>query len=286
MRTAVFILSADHSGSTWVGYILGSHSQSAFLGEFYRGWNPKIRQPCAICYDLGLPQCEVFHGVEDVPRNRALEWAFERTHRRLLVDTSKVTSWLDEATGSTKGIDVRIIHLLRDPRGWFASHLRRQPNLSWLPAMNDWLGQNQAISNFLRSASHPYMNVFYDDVASNPQRICHALFAFCGFRFESEALNYWTRDHHGFASNGATSMVLPNDPAEVKNDHFRTGDDAFYRLKRRTQFSDDRWKQELTRETREAIEAYAPVNMYLLAHEKKMMDGGLASTQSQLQRRL
>ena len=44
-RSVVFVVSSSHSGSTWTGYILGSHPQSAFLGEYHRGWNAEIVYP-------------------------------------------------------------------------------------------------------------------------------------------------------------------------------------------------------------------------------------------------
>ncbi len=278
---AVFVLSADHSGSTWVGYVLGSHSQSAFLGEFYRGWDDGLRQPCATCLERGRDSCELLHGVTLVPAEQAYEWAFRRTGKKVLVDTSKVTDWPLRATASLKRPDIRLVHLLRDPRGWFASRRRRIPSLDHEAALKDWKSKNEAIRAFARDGGFPCVSVLYEDLAIDPEGGFRKLFRSLDLHFEREALAYWNKPHHGFAANGATSMLLASSPENVHNAHFRTGDDDFYRRARKTVFLDQRWRRELSVDLIERISSEPGAVREMLRFGKLMIREGLADNPEQ-----
>jgi hypothetical protein len=265
---------------------LGSHSQSAFLGEFYRGWHKELTQPCTICWDRGLEACELLHGFEDVPAEAAFEWAFERTRKSALVDTSKVTHWPRQGAASLDDVDIRLIHLVRDPRGWFASRLRRNPALNREGALREWIAKNDEIHDFARNSKVPCKTVFYEDIASDPIGTFPGIFRFLGLSFEAEALQYWTKDHHGFAGNGATSMVLPRDPGEVKNVFFRTGDDAFYRRSRDTMFLDKRWKTELPDDAIASIMGNEEIAAHLARAGKRMTEDGIVDVRVSPMRRI
>ena len=123
-RTAVFILSSPHSGSTWTGYVLGSNPESAFVGEYHRAWKDALRVPCTLCAARGLESCEVLGDIEKEPAERAFDLAFARTGKRVVVDASKDVEWI-RLFKANDGVDIRIVHLVRDPRGFFASVKRR-----------------------------------------------------------------------------------------------------------------------------------------------------------------
>src|SRR2546421_8570660 len=108
MKTVTFILSSERSGSTWLGYVLGSHKDCAFVGEFYRGWQPEIQGPCSSCAAKGLSECEVLDGAEYVPVKRAYDFAFERLHVSHLIDSSKKIEWASRYIGSGRDFNVNV----------------------------------------------------------------------------------------------------------------------------------------------------------------------------------
>ena len=123
-KTTVFILSSWHSGSTWVGYVLGSGPESAFLGEYHRAWNDAIRVPCTICAARDLQRCEVLYDIEKEPADNAFDLAVSRTGKRVVVDNSKAVDWIQRfSVGDPQNL--RIVLVIKDPRGYVESAKRR-----------------------------------------------------------------------------------------------------------------------------------------------------------------
>jgi Sulfotransferase family len=256
-RSVVFVLSSGQSGSTWLGYVLGSHSHSAFLGEYERAWRPEARVPCTLCAARGLAECEVLHGAEDVPEADAFAWAFGRTGKQHLIDVSKSIEWTQRFLDDGRGYDVRLVHLVKDPRNWFASVRRRNPGRpADLLAM--WCETNAKLRAFIARAGCPSTTVFYDELAADPVAGFRKLFAFCTMTFEPAALRYWEVAHHGFAANGASAPLLANAELGPPPAHFATGDDAFYAANMKTLFADTRWKTDL-----------GPAELAEIAHDRR-----------------
>lgn len=271
----MFVLSSDHSGSTWVGYVLGSHPDSAFLGEFFRGWDPELRQPCTTCLAEGLAECSVLHGFEQVKAADAFSWAFARTDRQVLVDSSKVLSWPGRSLENAPEVDVRLVHVVRDPCGWLNSHRRRKQALSCPDMMRAWVRRNVEIHAFATESGHPYTTVFYDELAQRPEAGFKALARFCGLAPSRDALKYWNVRHHGFAANGATRLALPRDTQTAGLPHLVTADEWFYARNRDRMFSDLRWRDELPEAEAQLIAADPDVNSYLRSTGRELTDTGL-----------
>jgi LPS sulfotransferase NodH len=239
-KTAVFILSSMHSGSTWVGYVLGSAQESAFVGEYYRAWNEAIRVPCTVCAAKGLPACEVLHDVEKARADSAMELAAQRTGKRVIADSSKVIDLIkvfDEQAGWKK----RVILIVKDQRGYYESSKRRGSG-DVTETMTRWVKENQAFRDYLVNSGLRSVTVSYDLLAQSPISRCRQLFKFCGMTFSREALAYWRVEHHGFAANGATDAPLKNSAFENVPAHFATGDNSFYSKNSKTLFRDERWR--------------------------------------------
>ncbi len=248
--TVIFILSSAHSGSTWVGYVLGSTAQSAFLGEYFRPWDSQARVPCTICAMRGLASCTILHGAETLPDSDAFSFAAARTGAGVLVDNSKQIGWAEKFVGRP-GLDCRFVHVVRDPRGWVASTKRRgQGDLEGARAV--WLAENAGFREAAKRNGVRAMTVCYDLLALRPAATWPLLFGFCGLRFDPNALRYWETAHHGFAANGA-SDALVKAAGGVPPGHFATGDDGFYARRSRQDFHDDRWRDSLTRQEQDAI---------------------------------
>jgi hypothetical protein len=257
----VFILSSPQSGSTWTGYVLGSGPESAFLGEYHRAWKEAIRVPCTLCAARGLPSCEILHNVETEPAGRAFDLAFARTGKRVIVDTSKDIEWVDLFRGHDD-LDIRIVHLVRDPRGIFASVKRRAPT-DPVALVAQWLRENEEFRGFIAASGLPRVTASYDLLAQSPENEFPRLFEFCDMKFTRKSLSYWNFEHHGFAANGASDAILRRKGYCHVPKHFATGDAAFYNRNSQTLFHDQRWREALTPTESAAIENSAEVQELL-----------------------
>jgi hypothetical protein len=271
--SAVFILSSAHSGSTWIGYVLGSGPESAFLGEYSRAWDDKMRVPCTLCACRGSDVCEVLDGIELRPAEEAFALAAARTKRRVLVDNSKQIGWTRKFLDSGR-LDVRVIHVVKDPRSWFAS-VRRRHGWPIGDAMAIWCRENREIGSLVRATGESGLTVCYDLLASRPRRHFSRLFGFCGLQYSDAALQYWTVEHHGFAANGASDALIRSAASNAVPGHFATGDDMFYQRNSRRLFRDDRWRTELTPEEAAAIRRHPEVRALLSRLGFRMTRSGM-----------
>jgi hypothetical protein len=264
--TIVFILSSDRSGSTWLGYVLGSTPNASFLGEFRRAWDEELRQPCSWCFANGRKTCEILAGIEQHPAGRAYELALSRTQKQILIDSSKRTIWAEQFIAPDSHFKVCLIHLIRDPRGWYASESRRRPGSS-IEMIGEWVRENLQIRNFLQLSNVPSTTVFYEDLAGSPTNEFQKLCAYIGCLFDPSALRYWEKVHHGFAANGASSPLLSSAPNRSQS-NFVTGDDAFYTLNDQKSFVDQRWKKRLSEGDALAISEDSRVAAFLKLYDR------------------
>lgn len=236
----VFILSENRSGSTWLSYVLGTHEETAHLGEYFRPFLIKGHVVCRLCEARGLPQCEVFHGIEDVEFSQAFEFAFERTGAHTLIDASKSLEWLDRFRNSDS-FAVKAIHLIRDPRGWIASERRRTPGMSNQALFERWLNHFYITSKHLTDAGIPFVYANYDLLCLDPERELGKLSKFLNVQHDQSSLEYWRKEHHGLGGNGAAlnNLIRTGDQTRVT-----TGDDEYYYRRVGQLFYDNRWKEE------------------------------------------
>lgn len=272
-RTAVFILSSIRSGSTWVGYVLGSHPSSAFLGEFARAWMPENRVPCSWCHGNGIDICPVLGGVEQTPKRLAYREAFRRLSRPVLIDSSKWIAWASLFLDSD--FEICLLHIMRDPRGWYASERRR--NSAPLPALlRQWLHENRAFRDFARLSRKRFATAFYEDLAQSPEKEFERVARALDIPFDQRCLEYWTTPQHGFAANGASSMILRHLPSAKTMPEFITADDQYYAARYGSQFYDNRWVTELAPDERTFIESDNDINDFLGQYERELSSNGLA----------
>jgi hypothetical protein len=232
------ILSTRRSGSTWLNCVLGSHRGVANLGEYFRPFEKPGHVACRLCEADGLPQCRVLHGIECVPAERAYAFAAERLGCSVLIECSKLLHWpllfIDQPD-----LDVRFIHLVRNPCGYIESEQRRRPEATTEALIAEWTEQNGHIETFVRNAGRPNVLVSYERLATAPHAAFPELCAFLGFAFDPAALAYWRFEHHGLGGNGACSLYLRGRAVQ----RFTTGDDAFYdTLVGAPTRADERWR--------------------------------------------
>lgn len=107
--------------------------------------------------------------------------AQENTGSRVIVDSSKLPAY-GYVLGTTPGIDLYVVHLVRDPRAVAYSWLRKklQPDtdkLAYMLQMNTakssvlWDVWNASSEALWRGASGRYMRLRYEDFVEEPQRV-------------------------------------------------------------------------------------------------------------------
>jgi len=241
MITVGMILSTRRSGSTWLNCVLGSHEPVANLGEYFRPFADRTHVACRLCEADGLSACRVLFGIESVPEEDAFTFASERTGKSIIVECSKLLHWPLQFV-KQEHLDVRFIHLVRNPCGYVESELRRRPGVTAGELVAEWSEQNAHIETFCANVGRPHVLVSYEQLADEPLRAFPPLCEFLGFSFEPAALQYWKVEHHGLGGNGACSLYLRG----RKLARFNTGDDAYYAsLHDRPAASDGRWRERL-----------------------------------------
>lgn len=234
------ILSTRRSGSTWLNCVLGSHASVANLGEYFRPFENRAHVACRLCEADGLPECRVLHGIASVPVEEAYDFAAARTGKAILVECSKLLHW-PLAFVNRPGLDVRFIHLVRNPCGYIESEQRRR-DATTAELIEEWTEQNRYIETFVNNIGRPHVLASYERLADEPDASFPPLCDFLGFSFEPAALAYWNFEHHGLGGNGACSLYLRG----RKVQKFRTGDDAFYAaLAGQATHADERWRTRL-----------------------------------------
>ncbi len=137
MKSVVYVLAMGHSGSTLLQRILATAQGAVGIGEAYQlvdarnrliGQAPDLPCSCgAIARD-----CPAWGGLIEDLRQRTERTESERymavlerffagtVGADLIIDTSKALRGLRVIAG-LPGIDLRVIHLIRDVRGWLLS---------------------------------------------------------------------------------------------------------------------------------------------------------------------
>lgn len=118
------------------------------------------------------------------------------TGKSIFVDTSK-DHMRARAFKMFSRTDVRVIHLVRDPRGVTASKMRRDPNLQARQAARQWVRLHTRMENLLGAlAPERYVRVRYEDLCRDPASMLRRLYAFCGANPNVEIHDYRSTPHH------------------------------------------------------------------------------------------
>ncbi len=242
--TVVFILSAKHSGSTWLNLVLGSLGWTVNLGEYYRPFLLDSPVACRLCQADGLPDCSLLHGIGEVRVEDAFHFAAQRSDRSVIIDSSKSLDWTERFLGR-EDIDVRLVHLIRHPAGVAESIVRRDPTYPLDKIIRNWREENRRIEAFTAAASAPGRQVAYESLTEAPDAHFPDLCGFIGGPWNAAAIRYWETPHHGMGGNGANSVYLKG--REVRT--YSTFDDAFYAdIDKRPLAADSRWKARFSSE--------------------------------------
>lgn len=265
--TVVWINSGNFSGSTLAGLMLGSHSQSAFLGELHHRYKQRSSRKAALACDRCQDKpCAILDHLPADPR-RLYDVLFERTGRKLLVDTSKKTAWTEQFLDAGAFRKCSVL-LVRDPRGYCFSRIQRRPDRPLEAWIRDWADTNRGIFEFLllHRAVMDFRVVTYYSLTAHADATLKAVCGWLGIAHEPTMAAYWTKEHHALAGNGAVSFY---------SESYSTPDPEFYREHHRQQFVDLRWQSALNRRTQQQIIRHAEVEALLAQLGLGATDNGL-----------
>jgi len=166
----------------------------------------------------------------------------------VVLDSSKHAS-LAFALRWSRGVDLRVLHLVRDARGvaysW-SKQVRRPEvvdDVDYMPQYSPtyvsalWTAQNAAF-HLLRATRVPVLRLRYEDVLDDPETALHRLRAFCGLPPRPGGLDFLHEDR---VDLGVGHTVAGNPM------RFRTGSVALRR--------DEQWHTELPPRSRRVVSA-------------------------------
>ncbi|MBI4787793.1 MAG: sulfotransferase [Chloroflexi bacterium] len=132
-----------------------------------------------------------------VARNMAfVASALKITGKTIFVDTSK-DHLRARALKMLSPYDVRVIHLVRDPRGVTASKLRRGSKLDARNTARQWVRLHTRLQKGLGAEmGSKYIRVRYEDLCREPRAVLKSLYAFCGADAEFEPSDFKSSPHH------------------------------------------------------------------------------------------
>lgn len=243
----IFITSEMRSGSTFLSYVLGTSPYSAHLGEFRRPWRLGAVSSCRLCEAKGYESCEVLGDLSEIAAMDAHRHAltcFKNFGVSTLIDASKNMDWIEEVIEHYSlhhpDIACKIIHLVREPRGWISSERRRQPAMTIQSGVQRWKQHFYSTSARIEALGVDSIKITYEEILLSQVTALSRLSQLIGFSQNSSQYEYWNKEHHGFGGNGAAF----NNLGRFSDTACQTGDDPFYSRNQAKTFYDFRWSQE------------------------------------------
>lgn len=228
----VYILGAGHCGSTILNVMLDSHPQGFGLGEVHRinstsghGADYQFLMKEAvwrkIANEYQLVSGELFQELRLETPQRSFYNLIVKRHKRhaswerknvelfsaiknatgnnILVDSSKewprllLLSYIDN-------VDIRVIHLVRDPRAVVNSYQKKYG--SWLRGYKR-LMRLEFASLFVRRciAENSWLDVRYEDLMNNPKALLSDICEFLSIPFDDRMLDIENNDYSGVGGN-------------------------------------------------------------------------------------
>lgn len=207
----VYIVGVGHSGSTLLDLVLGSHSQIESMGEVRHivhsrmTLDPGRNCPCG----ARIKDCAYWNGMmremngpmegdEALDAYHLFKAVLAMTGKSRVCDSSKHMTWLRMYLSRPDLFNVRIVHLVRDPRAVAYSRYRRQGAYYRLIVRS--LLIHRAMLSFLRRRQG-WVRVRYEDVARRPREELPRLMAALGFEAEEQQYRFSDRVHHTMHGN-------------------------------------------------------------------------------------
>lgn len=278
-KNVLFILGTAHSGSTLLSLMLGSHSKCFAVGElsnlpeFYRKgmslsdlsngggsfWEENFsnNELKALSATLSNQRLRPYMPlkVEKFLRSiigadhvfRPYTQIFSKLPREVntLIDSTKTIDWISQELAlpefTSKALQPKLIHLVRDGRAVMASYLRRLPDLSVEEFCDIWERRTLEARHFFDQFPQSSRKlVRYEYLATRSEETLKELCVFLEIPFLPEMVEYWRKDHHIISGNKGTKSLIK--AYQSTTDAPRNAEQKFgIKL-------DLRWQQELSSE--------------------------------------
>jgi hypothetical protein len=225
-QTVVYILSSKHSGSTLLGFLLGSHSQVALVGHlenFERRLRDKGVAECKVCGG----RCEVWDRYMQVlERPYYHRAALEAFGKPILVDTSQVASW---AASNRPYVERNVyVYLLRHGLASLRRTKNRRGGLT-RGLIEEWKGAHCDIQAFLASVpSEDQIVVRYEDLATDPPTVLRQICGVIGIDYDQAMLKYWLAEHHALSGNNKPFNVVHLHQQKLRTDNLGQEERNFF----------------------------------------------------------
>ncbi len=207
----LFVAGTGRSGSTLLNLFLGKSPEVVALGELMGSRNEldeRMRNHMCTCGDKGV-DCKFWGGLSkflklntETDYHESLLRYIEQHHpeKKIIVDDSKNIDKLLHWTKLKKKeptLELYVIHLVRDIRGWTYSHHKRRKSSSalnklyWLVRnVRAWYMQNKTIKKSLNELVGQHLTIGYEEFIFDREKIVDLIFANC--RISNNISNYNT----------------------------------------------------------------------------------------------
>jgi hypothetical protein len=214
----VFICGAGHSGSTLLGMILGSHTQSFYCGEGNK--SSKIHQQkgaikkrvCKLCgFDCPIWQDFPFSNDLDLYEQLSI-----KTKKPIVVDSCKNLNWLELQLETLKNTPVEpfLIFLQRDGRATINSWLRKSADEDAKEIIYSWMTQIKNTTELFDKFAGKKVKIQYEKLATEPEAITKMLCDWIEIDYQPEMLKYYQHEHHPLGGNSGTQFLVVRSQGE------------------------------------------------------------------------
>jgi hypothetical protein len=142
-------------------------------------------------------------------RNEAfIRASLDVSGKQVFFDATKVYPRIPFLQG-IKGINLKVLHLVRDPRGYVYSAREKNESKSPQIASRDWVRENSSIERHLRNMpSNRWIRIKYEVFCTELKKTLELLMNFIGVESFSFSYNYYETTHHIIGNR----MRLSSDP--------------------------------------------------------------------------
>lgn len=253
VRRIVYVASLTHGGSTLLDMLLSCHASICGVGEVARVLDPVVR--ARLFHDgkrrfcscgramTPRPECPLWAPLveqldRDPPATTADAYAalLERVGAiapatEVLCDSSKSLAglralWSAVRQPALSGVDLRVIHLLRDVRSFTVSRRARRKESGWAAwrRFGEWYRANRRIERWIAEAGVPSFRLGYEELCLHPGAVLPDLCDFLGVGFEPSMLDLGRSAGHVGIGNPMRMDAVRS--SAIQYDHRWFRDDA------------------------------------------------------------
>ena len=278
IQRIVVVMSTNYAGSHLLSHLLSAHPKCFGVGEIHR-YSQLLDDQSTAPVVAEYANNPIYRGLDRVP---VAHWHSEIGRRidaenpPVIVDNSKKVKWLNKIRGNPN-YDIRLVHLLRDPRAlvarWFNTYTdkskrrvqrfrvaKRMPRYSpeiltgnWETVfIYKWLRENIQVHEFVEASGFKFARVTYRDLAFEAEDTLHRLMPTLDLMFDPAQLRFGESDTLG----------------TTKVDHAET-------VSRSEIKPDLKWQTQLSPESRSQVEEHRVLNDFLNKLDLGFADNGL-----------